>query len=170
MYCVVETHENGQTLCTAVPKNWILIKNHKKNLKWPNKSGTFKKLRINAVLPGEDWKEVDCKIIADELGKENILIVENFTVILFFFIFLVSFKDALAKEIYCSNFSNTDDFNNELERKKNKRKHPIAIMDFNEMIDSGTLFFFLVLKNAFKVTFWYLKCLIHSVRFVLLPV
>lgn len=67
-YCIVETIEDGEILCTAVPHCWI--NEDEKILKWPGKSNYFKCLK-NLTKPAEDWEI--CKIsrvLSRSIGKK----------------------------------------------------------------------------------------------------
>lgn len=68
MFLVVETMENNQRMCTAVPEAWI----HDNILVYPDKS-KFNKYRRTVMAPEDDWKTINCTIISKKFGKCFIL-------------------------------------------------------------------------------------------------
>lgn len=68
MYCVVETIEDNEKVCTAVPKTWI--KNNK--LLWPRTRKEYQTGRKNKIDPKDDWTKIPCKILIDNIGKSII--------------------------------------------------------------------------------------------------
>jgi hypothetical protein len=66
MYCVVETLEDGKKICTAVPRKWVIDNNL---LLWSAKASTIISGRKLQIEPRNNWLELPCKILFDNIGK-----------------------------------------------------------------------------------------------------
>lgn len=67
MYCVVETFEDGEKNCTAVPKCWV----RGDELLWPVKKSDTMRGRKNCLPPADNWTVMPCKLLFDNIRKYN---------------------------------------------------------------------------------------------------
>lgn len=67
-YCVVETVEDGEILCVAVPTVWLISENV---MKWPGKSEYLKNFKAGKP-PNNDWENFTIsRILSKSIGKLN---------------------------------------------------------------------------------------------------
>lgn len=69
-FYIVETNENSNRCCTAVPTNWVEeTESNQSILYWPNKQFCGNKLRKNRVPPEKNWISIKCTVIARNIGE-----------------------------------------------------------------------------------------------------
>lgn len=64
MFSVVETIEEDQLKCTAVPKSWV--KDNK--LLWTNTPSEVRGRKIG-IPSQQNWSKISCRILYDNIGK-----------------------------------------------------------------------------------------------------
>ena len=69
-YAIVETIEEGNSYCSAVPETWI----KDGILRWPLRGVDVMKGRKLGIAPKENWRSVPCRIISKGIGKIYILL------------------------------------------------------------------------------------------------
>lgn len=65
MYCVVETIEEDERNCIAVPRSWV----ENSTLHYPSQSKDVNRARKRCTSPQAEWMKMSCTILRDNIGK-----------------------------------------------------------------------------------------------------
>lgn len=122
MYVTVETIEEGQRKCIAVPQTWV----NNNILKYPGGKKILNARKKSDSTPKQSWLQIPCKILTKNIGKRyNKLHMLNKNILQFTCLFIESFKAALAQESHDTLFSNTEDERISIKAAQYKRDHPV---------------------------------------------